>query len=692
MNRPRYQFHRDAVCAICVTILSIVATQPVAAQLPTPTPSDGEEPVAGPRYDEVVVTGAPVPRSISDLAAPAAVLQGEDLTLNQAPQLGEVLATQPGVTQTYFGPGASRPIIRGLGGDNIRVLENGLGLFDASSVSPDHAVALEPLLTKQIEIVRGPAALLYGPTAIGGVVNAITNRIPDEMIDTPVRGKFEARGATVNTDGAGVAMIEGGHGGFAYHLDGFGRQAQDLSIPGFARSAQLRATDPLPPGEEEARGILPNSAIETHGGSAGASYVWDNGYFGLAPSVYQTTYGTVAEPDVTIDMRQRRLDFAGALYDLLPHLSTLKAKLGLVDYEHTEFEGEEPGTVFKNRGYDLRLDGLHDAIGGFEGALGFESYLSDFEALGDEAFMPPTTTATQSLFLFEEKKLEPVRLQMAGRLDYAAVDADASDIFGPADSRDFVTGGASLGAIYTITEPYDVALSVAYTQRAPNAQELYADGPHLATGQFEVGNRELSIQESLGIDLTLRRTLGRVTGSIGGFYNHFINYIGLIPTGQTDPTFDLPIFVFQSLPATFAGMEAEMTIALLEQKPYTLDLNLKSDYVYTRDRDTGVPLPFVPPFRFGSGLSFSWDQFGADLSMLWARKQDDVPVGELPTDGYTMVNASTTYRLTTGMATVDLFLRGMNLLNQNARDTTSVLKDVAPLPGIGGLAGFRVAF
>ena len=663
---------------------------------PTPTPrEDGagaEAPVAGPRYDEVVITGAPVPRTISELAKPVSVLQGEDLILQQAPQLGEVVSKEPGVSQTYFGPGASRPIVRGLGGDNIRVLENGLGTFDASSVSPDHAVALEPLLAKRIEVVRGPAALLYGPTAIGGVVNTFTNRVPEEPISAPISGAIEARGATVNTDRAGVAMLEGGLGNFAYHVDGFGRKTADVSIPGFARSAQLRATDPLTPGETEARDVLPNSAVETHGGSVGASYFWDGGYFGLAPSIYTSDYGTVAEPDVTIDLTQRRLDFAGALERPLPFLNSFKAKLGLVDYEHIEFEGTEPGTTFKNRGYDLRLDGIHDPFAGFEGALGFESYLSDFQALGDEAFLPPTTTTTQSLFAFEEKVVEPVRFQVGGRLDYASVDAAASANFGPADSRDFFTGGLSLGGIYTPIETYDIALSLEYTQRAPNAEELYANGPHLATGQFEIGNRDLGAQESLGVDLALRKTAGRITGSIGGFYNRFNNFIALVPTGENDPVFDLPIFLFESLPATFAGMEAESTITLLDEQPHRLDLHLQADYVDAFDRDTGAAIPFLPPFRFGSDLAYQWQSFGADLSVFFARKQDNVPQNELPTEGYTMLNASTTYQFKTGLATVNLFLRAFNLLNQNARVSSSVLKDVAPLPGIGGLAGFRINF
>ncbi len=687
-------FARVARCCLWATVITLAAAPPGAAQSAPPSTSDAQAPAAGPRYDEVVITAAPVPRSLSDLAPPASVLKGENLLLQQAPQLGEVLATQPGISQSYFGPGASRPVIRGLGGDNIRVLENGLGTFDASAVSPDHAVSMEPLLFKSVEVVRGPAALLYGPTAIGGVVNSLTNRIPDERIVEPIRGTIEGRGNTVDDGGAGVALIEGGHGPWAYHLDGFARKSEDLTIPGFACSAQVRGTPQCP--NSDAKGTLPNSAIETQGGSGGLSYVGDRGYFGLAPSVYNTTYGTVAEPDVTIDLHQRRLDFAGALNTPLPRMTSIKARLGLVDYEHVEFEGDEPGTTFKNRGYDLRIDGLHEPIGPVEGAVGFESIRSDFSALGDEAFMPPTVTTTQAVFAFEEVVRDPIRFQMAGRIDYQAVDADADPMFGPADSRTFVTGGVSTGVIWTPVDPYALAVTVSYSQRPPNAQELYADGPHLATGQFEIGDRNLSAQQALGVDVAVRRRSGPVTGSIGGYYNRFVDYLDLSPTGQTMTVSGnvLPVFVFSNVPATFVGMEAETTITLVDQQPHTFEMNLKADYVNAENRDTNQPLPYIPPFRFGVGFTYRWRTLSATLSTFQASKQNRVPAGtvDLPTDAYTLLNFNASYEFQAGPTRMNLFLRAFNLLDQQAREATSVLKDIAPLPGRGVLGGFRVSF
>jgi iron complex outermembrane receptor protein len=664
-------------------------------------------PLPGLRFDEVLITAAPVARTVSELAQPVSVLEGERLLAREAPQLGEVLSEQPGISQTYFGPASSRPIIRGLGADNIRVLENGLGLLDASSLSPDHAVGLEPMLTRRIEVIRGPSALLYGPNAIGGVVNVITTRIPEERLDGVVRGALEGRGNSVNDEGAGVASLEGGYSGFVLHLDGFARKTNNVRIPGFARSKHLRAAEPLPHGEAEERDELINSAIETKGGAGGGSYVWEGGHVGIAPSIFQTTYGIPGAPSTFIDLDQRRLDLSGALNSPLRHINVIKGRLGLVDYQHQEKEltqanGVIVGTEFQNRGYDLRLEGLHERIGSLEGALGFESYYSDFTASGDEAFVPATTTSTQSLFAFEDLDVDAFRLQMAGRIDFTGIESDGGERFGPADSRDFVTGGASVGTIYSPLDPYSIAINLAYTQRSPNAAELYANGPHLATGQFEIGDRDLSLQESLGIEAIVRAATGRITGSAGGFYNHFNNFIDLIPTGEEVDVSDgghlhdsdpfLPVFQFENVPARFVGFEIEGTVNILDRQPYQIDLSFQTDFVDARNRDTGEPLPYIPPFRIGSGIAAVWQELSGDLSILWARQQDNPGDQILPTDSYVLLNLNLGYRLALQPATVDLFLRGTNLLDQDVRIATSTLKDVAPLPGAGVRGGFRLSF
>jgi iron complex outermembrane receptor protein len=545
---------------------------------------------------------------------------------------------------------------------------------------------------KRIEVVRGPGALLYGPTAVGGAVNVIDNRIPDERITAPITGALEPRSDSASSEWGGAGILEGGYKGLALHLDGVGRDTKDLAIPGFARSARLRAMGPPPDGETEAKDRLPNSASATQAGALGVSYIGDRGYVGVAPSWYHSNYGTVAERDVTIDLKQPRLDFAGGLNQPLPHLTSLKGKLGLTDYKHIEFEGPEPGTTFKSRGWDGRVDAIHDKLGPFEGAFGVETVGFDFSTIGEESFLPKTTNRINSGFVFEEVRLDPVRLQFGGRLDSSSIDAQADPKFGPGSSKSFFTGSGSAGVVYSPVENYPLGLAVSYAQRAPTYQELFANGPHLATDAFEVGNRNLSVEKSVGVDLSLRKTAGRITGFLTAFYNRFDGYLTLLPTGRINPEFGVEIFDYVNLPADFYGGEAGTTIRLFEKAAHTLDLELAGDYVHTRDRDTGEPLPRIPPFRFRPSLVYGWDRLQSGVEVVFARQQDRTARNELPTDGYTLVNVFLAYNVTTGPVRCDLLVRGNNLTNEEARISTSFLKDISPLPGVGVSGGVRVSF
>lgn len=642
--------------------------------------------------DRTVVTGTPLSRMLFELATPVSVLADQELAVRTQPTLGETIATLPGVSSTYYGPNASRPVIRGLDGDHIRVLENGIGLIDASATSVDHAVSSDPLTIRRVEVVRGPATLLYGSSAVGGVVNVINNRIPDERIKSAVTGAIEGRYGSADDLKSGSGLLEGGAGNFAYHLDGFTRSTADLRIPGFARSERRRASDPLPPGAAEPRDFLPNSAAQSDGGAAGLSYVWDQGHAGASFSGFNTAYGTVVEPDVTIRLHQRRLDVAGAINAPSASINAIKFKLGLSDYRHTEYQGVDAGTVFNNRGYDGRVELLHAPIGRCEGAVGFQSQRSDFSALGDEAFLPPTSTLVNSAFVFEEVNFDPVRLQFGGRFDYQSVDAEADPNFGPAAARDFATGSGSAGIVYTFQEHYAAALSVAYTQRAPNYQELYANGPHLATDAFEVGDRRLGVEDSLGLDFSLRRTEGRVTGSVGAFYNRFERFLTLVPTGVDDPKFHVPIYDYTGLPAEFYGAETELVFHLLDTTTRKLHLDLRADWLEARNRATGEPLPRISPLRYGAGVSYDEGGFSGRLETLRYEPQSHVAAGETPSDGYTQLNASVSYTARVGRSTVTVFLRGTNLLNEDARNHVSFLKDLAPLAGRGALAGVQLKF
>lgn len=561
--------------------------------------------------DEIVVTANPLVRTLFDQVKPASVLDGNALLLNMEPTLGETLKKEPGVSSTYFGPGASRPIIRGLGEDRLRILQNGTSMLDVSNVSPDHAASSSPLSVTAIEVVRGPATLLYGPNSIGGVVNVTDERIPQERFTgTHPAGKIETSVGSVNDLFNQAGTITWGAGNIVFHLDAFHSETDDLEIPGYARSASLRKSDPVTP---EPRDTLPNSATESTGGGAGMSYVWDSGYLGLSYSGLDSNYGTVAEPDVTIDLRQRRWDLRGAVFRPQPWIKEINFKLGYSEYEHTEFEGRDVGTVFDLDGYNGRIELLHEKIGNFEGAVGFETQHSEFSALGDEAFLPPVDNHSNSLFIFEEVPLDSFRLQFGARYDHQKSESRNNAAFGPGIDRDFNAFSVSAGVVYNPSEDYAITFSTAYTQRPPTYVELYADGPHVATGTFEVGDPDLGTEDSLSFDLSLRKRAGRMTGSINGFYYRFNDFINLAPTGNFDPVDALPIYDYSPIGATFYGGEIETTFHLLEPAvappvadsgnalPVTpvvdrgLDLTLGADYVHAEDRSTGEPVPRIPP-------------------------------------------------------------------------------------------------
>jgi iron complex outermembrane receptor protein len=649
------------------------------------------------RMGEMVVTASALDQTLFELAQPATVLTGEELTMRLQPTLGDTLDGQPGVSATRFGPGSSRPIIRGLGEDRVRILQNGISVIDVSNVSPDHALATDPLSVRSVEIVRGPATLLYGPNTVGGVVNVADRRIPEQRVDG-VEGVIDTRIGTADDLASLGGAVDFGKGPLAFHLDAFRRESDDLEIPGFARSKRLRELDPQ---ADEARGSLPNSFTEAEGGSAGASYFWDGGFAGISYSAMDSLYGTVAEEDVTIDLRQRRWDMRGAVYQPQDWIKELNFKFGYSDYEHTEFEGDEVGTRFLIDGYNARVELLHEKAGNFEGMAGLEVVESEFSALGEEAFLPEVENRIYSLFVYEEVALDPVTLQFGVRYDHQGNETATRDV-------SFDVASVSTAVVYQPWQDYAVAFSTGYSERPPTYVELFAEGLHVATGTYEIGDPGLDPEESFSIDLSLRKQAGRVTGSVSAFYYRFDNFISLQPTGNdfVEDGEAFPEFAYEATRADFVGAELEAAWHLLERvdgggggkaprvagKDMRLDLIFRADWVRAEDRETGEALPRIPPFRATLGLDYQWEKVGASMEGQWSAKQDRIADYELPTDGYFLLNAGVDYTLTTGRVTTTVFVKGVNLLDEEARQSTSFLKDVAPLAGRGMVAGLRMEF
>jgi len=648
------------------------------------------EKVLSSSVDEIVVTASPLRRTASQVAQPLSILDGTALVQRRQPTLGETLKSLPGVTSTYYGPGASRPIIRGLGGDRVRILENGLVTLDASAASDDHAVTIDPLSVERVEVLRGPSALRYGPNAVGGVVNTFDGRVPSQRRDGMLAGSVELRGASVNDQFAGAAVIDGGYGPLAYRFTGFGLTAGDVDIPGAARSARLRRAEPRPT-SDEARDTLPNSAVDTSGFSAGMSWVGDRFYLGAAPSLFRTDYGVVSEEDVTIDLAQNRLDLAGAVFDPTDFLLSIDGRMRLVDYHHTELEGAEVGTRFENQGYDLRLEAVHRRLGLMDGAFGVQSYRADFTANGDEAFLPPTLTRAQSFFVIEDVDLDPFTIQAGARFDYTSVESEGGPRFGSARDRSFANVSGALGLVYALAHEHFASLNVAYTERPPNLEELFANGPHIALFRYEIGDPDLDTERSVGLNLGYDKPEGRVVWSVNGFYNRFWDFITLMPTGRVRD--ELSVEVFRAVPAHFAGGEVEVGWHLIDGPIHRLHLIGRTDYTWAENRDSGDELPRIPPLRFGGSVLYGWDRFEAQLDVMRALDQRRVPDDTFPTDGYTMLDLDLAYTFApVGPTTPMLFLRASNLLDEEARDATSFLKDLAPMPGRNVTGGVRVTF
>lgn len=636
--------------------------------------------------EEVLVTSRPYEQDLDRALQAGSVLSGEELARRVEGTLGETLSGLPGVSSSYFGPAASRPVIRGLSGDRVRILNGGIGSFDAAAISPDHAVALDPLTAERIEIVRGPGTLLYGGAAVGGVINVFDGRIPSRLPDNGAEGAVRAvYGSAADERSAdGAATLSAGQ--LAVHIDGSYRKTDDLKIPGFADSKRLRALEAEAAEEhEQTKGRLFNSAAKTMNGAVGMSYVWEAGFFGASYSRNDQLYGVPGHahgPDgdhaddagaVRIDLVQDRFDVMGEM--ITPFLMFEKAKLrfGYADYRHTELEGDEIGTVFNNKGWEGRLELVQRSRGAWRGAMGAQLSKRDFAAVGEEAFTPPSVTKNWGLFTVQEVVLEPLTLEAGARFERVTVDVDALG-----QDRAFSLLSISAGASVELGDDWSLGATLSRSKRAPAAEELFSDGPHLATRAYELGNPALSKETALSMEGILRKRAGAVQGALSLFYTKFDDFIYESHDGlQAD---DLPVFAFMQRDARFYGGELELTVDIHKSEAVVFSLDVAADIVRASLSHNGGPLPRIPPKSLTVGIAAQGAWYDARIEVEVADKQSRIAAYELPTDGYTLLNMNVNVH-PFARDDVTLSLRARNLTNAEARTHTSFLKDYAPLPG-----------
>ncbi len=645
----------------------------------------------------VVITGNPL-RS-DEIATPASVLAGTGLVLRRASTLGETLDGLPGVTSTYFGPNANRPVIRGQDGDRIRILSNAGAVLDASGLSFDHAVPIDPLVVERIEVLRGPAALLYGGSAIGGVVNAIDNRIPNAPLQG-LSGAFEARGGGAAGERSLSALVEGGGGGIAWHADAFGRRGEDLRVPAFEV--------PLDDGDSERRRRVVNSASDAHGGALGGSWFWDRGHLGASVDSYRNDYGIVVEEDIHIRMRRDRLALAGEWRPAGGFVHTLRGQLSRTDYAHREIEGDgSVGTTFRTDGSDGRLEAVHRPVtvsgGQLEGSWGLQFDASRFSALGEEAFVPSTRTRHGAVFALEKwswgpgghltvgLRAERVKVRSEGDLD------PAESQFGPPDARSFTPFSASLGAVVNLGPRWQLTSSLSSTERAPTSYELFANGVHAATATYERGDPDQRLERGRNVDLALAWRSGKHRVRVGMFDSRFSNYILLATTGEPDFVDDegeaVPVFAFTGVRARLRGMEVEGQWRVLDG-PNKVDLDASLDLVRGNALDTNEPLPRLPPLRATVGLNLGAGPWTARLEVQHAAGQTRVPRYDEPTDGWTLVNLTASYTVRIGGSDALLYAKARNVGDRLAYSATATgtVRALSPLPGRALLVGVRVAY
>lgn len=657
--------------------------------------------------EPVIVSANPLGADINDLITPVSVLRGDQLSQKQSSTLGQTLNGLPSVGSTDFGPNSSRPTIRGLDGDRVRVMSNGGASLDASTLSYDHAVAIEPLLVEQIEVVRGPAALQYGGSAIGGAVNVIDNRIPKAPVKG-VHGRAEVRAGGAESERAAAGLVTVGNGAFAIHVDGSSRKTDDLKVPKQAGREGFIS-----------QGKLLNSDADQQGGALGFSLTNDHGYLGLSLDTYRNEYGTglyeegdIASP-TRIKLKQDKLTFAGEQRNLTGKagpFESIRGSFSTTDYKHEESAGGVVESTFKNKGWDSRIEGTHlpiqTSLGSLKGAWGIQGAESKFSAIGDVTFVPNTQTNSMALFVFEELSFAPGKAVNGGlRLESVKVDSFGGGINGEtelftSDSKKFKPFSASVGYRQDMGSGWTATSGLSYTERAPTFYELYANGMHHATETYEKGNADNKKEKGTTLELGMKFKTPTTRANFGAYVTEFSNFIGLTQGGYVDEldgriqSLDIdecqgggsghcvPKYNFSGIKARLYGLEADGRFPLasgLFGKASQMNLDWKADYVRGENRSTGVALPRISPLRLSSALVYSEGKYSSQMDVQYAARQNRYADDLGATPSYTMFGLGASYKTAvTGMKSAYLFMRVDNLTDVEARNASSVLRDMAP--------------
>ncbi|WP_287939030.1 TonB-dependent receptor [Sphingopyxis sp.] len=691
--------------ASCAMIGFVVSGAAVHAQEVPPTATQKDDSYHSDPGRDIVVTGV-LPIARQDMLSGVAVLEGADLTQKMRPSIGETLSRTPGVSATSFGPSASRPVLRGLQGERVRVLTDGLGSIDVSNTSVDHATVVNPLLADRIEVLRGPQSLLYGSAAIGGVVNVLDKRIPTEVPDEPVHvGAIATYGSAANERSVAGSVDVPVTEHLVVHADGSYLKSDDIRIGGYALTPELRAQalassllPPDPDAEEPidfaanaaVRGKLPNTASKTWTAGAGVAYITDGGSLGVSYSHYDSLYGVpirfATEPGQEqeaprLSLLQNRFDARAEVNANGALIDKIKLRFGYANYRHFELEETgEIGTAFYNKGMEGRLELTQAKRGAWSGATGGQFFIRDFNVVGDEAFLPKNSTEQWGLFTLQQLDFDRLKIEAGARFEHTSLSGkplpDQPQFF--RGDLSFDAFSASLGASYRFAGDWRFGVNVSRTERAPAAEELFANGPHAGTEAFEVGNPDFSLEKAVSVEAVLRGGGPGYTLEASAYHTWFSDFIYENQTGDLED--GLPVYQFRQADARFYGFEVQGTLTLAKFGDMELKADALADYTHARIVDVGAA-PRIPPLRLLGGLGVTSPKVDLRGEVEWVDKQTRISPFETPTDGYTMVNAELNFRPWGNDRPLSFAVSANNIFDVDARRHASFLKDYAPLAG-----------
>ena len=698
-----------AIAALSPT-LAHATDDPIPAPAPVPPAADARADGQTDTGKDIIVTGV-IARGEKDVLSGTSVISDQELTRDLKPTIGETLAKLPGVSASSFGPNASKPILRGFQGDRVRVLSDGIGSVDVSNTSADHAVIIDPLLAERIEVLRGPAALLYGSSAVGGVVNVIDTRIPRSVPSKGYRVTGIATYGSASTErSGGIAGDLALTSNLVFHVDGSYLKTDDLKIGGYVLTPNARAqanaaalaapNDPIDfAATARLKGTLPNTAAETWTAGTGIALITDGGSLGIAYSHYDSLYGVPIRYALTpggeqeaprLDVVQNRLDLRAEV-NATGFLKSIRLRAAAAQYRHFELEEDNSvGTAFYNKGVEARLELVQSTRGGWSGASGMQFFNRDFNVVGDEAFLPRNNTEQVGLFTLQQFEFGRFKAEAGARYEKTNLTARTltDDLRFFRGSRSFSSVSASAGASYGISDDWRIGLNVSRTERAPSDEELFANGPHAGTQAYELGNPNFKLEKSWGFEATLHGHGKGYSIDASAYYNTFSNYIydsqspqatceaAAAPSGRT---VDLPCFVYAQADARYYGFEIDASLKLATIGSFAINADGVADYVHATVKNVG-PVPRIPPMRLLGGIEAQSDRLSGRIELEHVFDQTRIAAFETPTSSYTMVNASINIAPWSGNKT-SLTLSANNIFDVDARRASSVLKDFAPLAG-----------